>query len=141
MVSTLLSHLWKAFGSLFSDLLIAKLHACGFGNKYKSFKCKPFKFKIAIWLTKKQREKVNNPEITIKKWYIKFLKTRMSDQNCIWIYWRLSIRTDIFQNIYVGWLLPYNTLATRRWQECTIYLSITTRYGEREGCNFSQVIQ
>ena len=48
--------------------------------------------------------------------------------------------TEDSQNLYVWWLLPYNTLATRRWQECTIYLLITTRYGEREGCNFAQVI-
>lgn len=39
--------------------------------------------KISIWLTKNREKKVNNPEITIKIWYIEFLKTRIWDQDSV----------------------------------------------------------
>ena len=53
---------------------------------------------------------------------------------------RPSITTAIFQNLLMGSPLLCNTLTTRRWQECTIYLSITFRYGEGKGYNFAQMI-
>ena len=57
MVSTLLSHLSKAFVFLFSNLLIAELHAFGFDNECKSFKRKPLKFKNINMIDKEQGEK------------------------------------------------------------------------------------